>query len=123
MTERDRLFALIVGMPPDVRTAAEMTDYLLDNGVILLPVEVGDTVWDNDFGDPKSYTVTGFDIGKTMDDDVEHRELFVYYQNWNGSITCSAPVSIFGKTVFLTREEAEAALDKTDLSAGFRKMG
>ena len=37
-------------------------------------------------------------------------QVVVYYTNSNGSITGTFAVSEIGKTVFLTREEAEAAL-------------
>ncbi len=117
MTDRNRLIDLLDEVVYGLLDGAQIeaiAEHLLANGVILPPVKVGDTVWDNDFGYPKSYTVTGLDIGKTMDDEVEHSELFVYYQNQNGSITCSAPISIFGKTVFLTEKEATQALKERD---------
>lgn len=72
----------------------------------IFPCKIGDVVWDNDFGMPCRYTVTGFDIGVTMDDEENHKELYIYYQNRSGSIKCNCPVSEIGKTVFLTREEA-----------------
>ena len=85
---------------------------LEEHGKLLkLPCAVGDTVWDNDFGKLCGYTVTGFSIGKIDDDEENDIDgLKMYYQNWNGSICCSCAVSEIGKTVFLTREEAEAAL-------------
>ena len=92
----------------------ELADYLLANGVIVPPCKVGKIVWDNDFGRPCSYIVTGFDIGKTLDDEENHREMFMYYENHNGSVQCNCPITQFGKTVFLTREEAEQALRKED---------
>lgn len=116
MTERERLIELINRFSGATYTQnavdSGLVDFLLKNGVIVPPVELGDTVWDNYFGYPESYTVTGFDVGKTMDDEVEHKELFVYYQNWNGSITCGVPISVFGKTVFLTCEEAKKTIRK-----------
>lgn len=76
-----------------------------------LPCAVGDKVWDNDFGKPCGYTVTGFAIGNIDDDEENDIDgLKMYYQNWNGSIRCSCAVSEIGKTVFLTREGAESAL-------------
>lgn len=113
---------------------------LEDQGKLLkLPVWTGATVWDNSFGKPRNYTVTGFSfgkIGKEKDNTDELQvyyqfscgkigkekddtdELRVYYQNYNGTIRCSCVVSEIGRTVFLTEEEAKAALkdsqDKTD---------
>lgn len=78
--------------------------------LLKLPVAVGDKVWDNDFGKPCSYTVTGFSIGKIDDEENDIDELEIYYRNWNGSICCSCAISEIGKSVFLTREAAEAAL-------------
>lgn len=79
-----------------------------------LPCTVGDTVWDNDFGQPCSYTVTGFSSGKMNDDEDDDEEndiegLQIYYRNWNGSIRCSCAASEIGKTVFLSISEAEEA--------------
>ncbi len=114
MSERERFLKLILQYSgtEGCKKASDsgLVDYLLNQGVIVPPVKVGDTVWDNDFGCPESYIVTGLDFGKTLDDEVEHKELFVYCQNWNGSVTFSAPASLFGKNVFLNREDAEKAL-------------
>lgn len=86
---------------------------LEEQGKLLkLPCAVGNKVWDNDSGKPCSYTVTGFSIGKIGDEENDIDELEMYYRNWNGSICCSCAVSEIGKTVFLTREEAEAALNE-----------
>ena len=78
--------------------------------LLRLPCRVGAVIWDNDFGRPCGYHVTGFDIGITMDEEEEHEELFIYYQNGNGSIRGNCPASLIGKEIFLTREEAEQAL-------------
>jgi len=78
------------------------------------PCKVGDMVWDIDFGRPCSYEVTGFSFGSLNDDDWEEEkvldQVFVYYTNSNGSITGTFAVSEIGKTVFLTRQEAEDKL-------------
>lgn len=89
---------------------------LEDQGRLLkLPCAVGDTVWDIDFRRPCGYEVTGFSFGSLNDDDWEEEKILdqivVYYTNSNGSITGSFAVGEIGKTVFLTREEAEAALN------------
>lgn len=82
-----------------------------------LPCKVGDVVWNNDFGQPCSYTVVGFSFGK-IDDKEENDigELQVYCQNSSGSIRCSFAISEIGKTIFRTQEEAEAALKIPDES-------
>lgn len=80
--------------------------------LLKLPCVDGDTVWDNDFGRTCSYTVTGFSFGEIDDDENDIEGLQMYYRNWNGSIRCSCAISEIGKTVFLTRQEAEQALQK-----------
>lgn len=58
MDERERLIKLIDDgfweackkKNDDVKIAHYLADRLLENGVIVPPVKVGDTVWDNDFG-------------------------------------------------------------------------
>lgn len=82
--------------------------------ILKIPCKVGDSVWDNDFGMPFRYCVTGFDIGITADDEEEHEELYIYYQNANGSIRGSCAVSEIGMSVFFTRREAEAKLAETE---------
>lgn len=83
-------------------------------GMPKFPCKVGDMVWDIDFGRPCSYEVTGFSFGSLNDDDWEEEkvldQVFVYYTNSNGSITGTFAVSEIGKTVFLTRQEAEDKL-------------
>jgi hypothetical protein len=39
-------------------------------------------------------------------------EIVFYYENSNGSITGTFPISEIGKTVFLNREEAEKKLEE-----------
>ena len=93
-----------------VKRLGEYEDLEEQGKLLKLPCAVGDTVWDNDFGKPCSYTVTGFSIGKIDDEENDIDELEIYYRNWCGSICCSCVVSEIGKSVFLTKEEAEAAL-------------
>ena len=91
----------------------KLKDYedLEEQGLLLkLPCKVGDTVWDNDYGKPCPYTVTGFSFGTGevyIDEPVYLKEVVYYYSNSSGSITGSFAVSEIGKTVFLTQSEAE----------------
>lgn len=78
--------------------------------LVRLPCKVGDTVWDNDFGYPKSYEIKAFSYGYCdsyvePDIDIEDQIIF-YYENYSGSIAGAFPMSEIGKTVFLTSEEA-----------------
>lgn len=77
--------------------------------LVRLSCKVGDTVWDNDFGYPESYEIKAFSYGycdSYVEPDIEDQIIF-YYENYSGSITGAFPMSEIGKTVFLTREEAE----------------
>lgn len=82
--------------------------------LVRLPCKVGDTVWDNDFGYPESYEIKAFSYGycdSYVEPDTEDQIIF-YYENSIGSITGAFPMSEIGKTVFLTREEAEKKLEE-----------
>ena len=87
---------------------------LEEQGLLLrLPCKVGDTVWDNDYGKPCAYTITGFSFGTDedyIDEPVSLKEVVYYYSNYSGSITGSFAVSEIGKTVFLTQAEADQKL-------------
>lgn len=75
--------------------------------MMLLPCNIGDTVWDNDFGRPCSYKVIGFSLGDTYREYGDSKGISVYYQNENGSIKGDFLASEIGENVFLTKEEAE----------------
>ena len=82
--------------------------------LLRLPCKVGDKVWDNDFGHPESYEIKAFSYGycdSYVEPDIEDQIIF-YYENYSGSITGSFAMSEIGKTVFLTREEAEKKLEE-----------
>lgn len=97
----------------DLRERLKYYEDLEEKGELLkLPCADGDTVWDNDFGQLCSYTVTGFSFGEIDDDENDIEGLQMYYRNWNGSIRCSCAVSEIGKNVFLTEEEAQEALKR-----------
>lgn len=103
-----------------LRTALEkLADYedLEEKRLLVrLPCKVGDMVWDNDFGYPESYEIKAFSYGY-CDSYVEpgvgiEDEIIFYYESSIGSITGAFPMSEIGKTVFLTREEAEKKLEE-----------
>lgn len=76
-----------------------IADHLLANGVIVPPCNVGDTIYR--CGDP---------IKKAYEWDIEHIEIYydemVFVDDSDNEFT----EADIGKTVFLTREDAEAAL-------------
>ena len=98
----------------------KLADYedLEEQGLLLrLPCKVGDTVWDNDYGKPCAYAITGFSFGTGegyIDEPISEKEVVCYYSNSSGSITGSFAVSEIGKTLFLTKEEAERKLEEME---------
>lgn len=107
---RERLIELLkVPIYPKegVDLAEVVADYLLDNGVIVPPCKVGDTLYViSQMKDKRilpfvnEYEATYIQVGK--------RKCKVYHEK-DGFIKIFLQDD-FGKTVFLTREEAEAAL-------------
>jgi hypothetical protein len=99
MTERERIIEIIMnGCKPLISPtqAGRAADALLANGVIVLPCKVGDTIYRR--GDP---------IKKIYEWEVEHIEIYadeiVFIDDSDNKFT----ISDIGKTVFLSREDAE----------------
>ena len=96
-----------------LRKLKEYEDLEEQGRLVILPCKVGDTVWDNDWGRPCAYTITAFSFGECEEyicEPVTTKEVVFYYANSSGSITGSFAESEIGKTVFLTKSEAEAKL-------------
>ena len=96
---------------------AEYEDLEEQGRLVKLPCKVGDTVWDNDFGRPCAYTITSFSFGECEEyicEPVTTKEVVFYYANSSGSITGSFAESEIGKTVFLTKSEAEQKLKEME---------
>lgn len=83
-----------------------------EQGLLLrLPCKVDDMVWDIGCGKPYAYKITGYSFGTAEDYiDEPYKEDEIMYYCADGSITGSFASSEIGKTVFLTKEEAERAL-------------
>ena len=112
--ERERLIELLKGAETKVteRLSAPLAleewlgiyaDHLLANGVIVPPCKVGDTVWFNTF--KKNATVC---VG--IQPHIVDRIDVNCVCDTKNLIETSIPCWTFGKTVFLTKEEAEKAL-------------
>ncbi len=113
MTERERLIELLNAIQHQGNSAnpnknyiqnSELADYLLANGVILPPCKVGQEVYfiKNFFNfvkEPIKEKVCGM---KTYSDDMKFTFVTASQRCFNEDD--------LGKTVFLTREEAEKAL-------------
>ena len=109
MTEREKLIDLLQNVPADYegnRGVGTIADYLLKNGVIILPCSIGDTVYYHKTLCDGKYTVV-------IEEDTVKRFLINRIEtlaiiSFNHALSCDD----FGKTVFLTREEAEKALEE-----------
>lgn len=91
----------------------EYEDYEEQGRLVKTPCKVGDTVWDNDYGRPCAYTITAFSFGECEEyicETVTTKEVVFYYTNSSGSITGSFAESEIGKSVFLSKSEAEAKM-------------
>lgn len=121
MTERERLIELIANAPKieipfgsraqgkTYQTLQNIADYLLANGVIVPPCKVGDTLfypWV--YGGTSGIAILEADAIRVY---VAGRSL-VYVKNPESDMPMPSYFreDDFGKTVFLTREEAEKAL-------------
>ena len=126
MTDRERLIDLIVSA--DIRCfgsdkpyAEVYADYLLENGVIVPPCKVGDTVYKCVFsrdgsGHIVEQTVVGFHMGEFPSTIRNKRqEYMVIYHKTVDSLS-HINFKEIGETVFLTREEAEKALAERSVS-------
>ena len=112
---RDRLIELINrGMdkynknPPSQFFSNFLADYLLANGVIVPPCEVGDKIYMLVTKHTHSFTYSG---GKMQRNENQHtfiKQTYLMESNFFKVIRA------FGKTVFLTREEAEKALQRKE---------
>ena len=95
---------------------AEYED-LEEQGLLLkLICKIGNVIWDNDYGKPCAYTITGLSFGEAdsyIDEPVAIDDIVYYYSNSNGSITGSFASNEIGKSVFLSLEDAEQALKKS----------
>lgn len=127
MTDRERLIELIrkgyETVPIGRFVYGGIADYLLANGVIVLPCKVGDKLfilYDDDYGE---YECSELCIGVLQELRVFAKCGISGYQNiqecpeyYCGQPFCSTSFTRkdFGKTVFLTREEAEKALNERE---------
>lgn len=103
MTERERLIKLLEGKSIDTMADVEyVADYLLENGVIVPPVKVGQKVY---------YVIES--LGEVAEGCIREiivaEEVFVNF-TLKGWFSQTSHIGEIGKTVFLTKEEALQAL-------------
>ena len=85
--------------------AVFLADHLLDNGVIVPPCKVGDTVWFpmETNGECEEYV----DVGKVFAIGIDERHTMWISARYESGLKYYHTSDDVGKTVFLTREEAE----------------
>ena len=122
MTEKDRLIELIVTAENEVfrvfpytnstKRIEMVADYLLENGVIVPPVQVGATVYCTDSYRHliKPLEIIGFEVDYT-------KRICKYYCRGGDYTPAWFKPAEMGKNVFLTREEAEKALKESEDNA------
>ncbi len=126
MTDRDRLIELLKGAENKVAEVLTRpleleewlgiyADYLLANGVIVPPCKVGDTIYKLIiFKDGKGYyvpqNVVGFHLGKFPHIRGQERKQYIIVYHEATNTISHIDIKQLGKTVFLTKEEAEQAL-------------
>lgn len=112
MSERERLIELMTKVENSELNLLEfekkiLADYLLDNGVIVPPVKVGDTVYeiqqDRTLQKWYVYGIIKYD-GQEWAAEAQNSK-----NKWN-YIDKTFAFRLFGKTVFLTKKSAEKAL-------------
>ena len=79
----------------------KLADHLLANGVIVPPCKVGDTIHTISSGLVKEHKIEKIEITRS--------KIYLFF-NWRGMGYEIADSDLIGKTVFLSREEAEKAL-------------
>lgn len=121
MTERERLVELLIDYPCMSTAeenfiesiAADLADYLLANGIVVLPCTVGDTVYIIDNRDMLNIDPS---VCSVVDDEIYEMG---YGRTQSGELkwlflVCETGEDFYdddiGKTVFLTCKEAEKAL-------------
>jgi len=115
MTERERLIDLIVSADislfgSDKPYAEVYADHLLAKGVIVPPCKVGDTVYYLTTVDTeKELNVAEIFCGTAISVSVDKGNTWVSAKYKNGLYYCHKSKD-FGKTVFLSKEDAEKAL-------------
>ena len=132
MTERERLIELLMqgeleadkqGVFNCSRSewkAEIIADFLLENGVIVSPVSLGDKIYEIiSLKDREPYFITATVCAVHIADGSRNscqrkRESYIVAECPGTKYVHKYPISKFGKTVFLTREEAEKALKESE---------
>ena len=82
--------------------------------LVRLPCKVGDIVYDSFFGYPEPHMVKAISYGYCIgyvEPKIEN-EIIFYCENYTNTMKVIFSMKEFGKTIFLTREEAEKKLGR-----------
>lgn len=110
---RDRLVDLVESARYwGANTSEEIADYLIKNGVVATPVKVGQTIYALWMGGRKGKGIVEFEVRSINLDAPDDMEIVYRSKKLNATMCRYANASDIGKTLFLSREEAERALGR-----------
>jgi hypothetical protein len=110
---RDRLIELIESARYwGANTSVEIADHLLAEGVIVPPCKVGQTIYALWMGGRKGKGIVEFEVRSINLDAPDDVEIVYRSKKLNATMCRYANASDIGKTLFLSREEAERALGR-----------
>lgn len=89
-----------------------LADYLIENGVVAPPVKVGQTIYILWSGGRSGIGIAEFEVRSINLDTPDDVEIVYRSKKLNATMCRYANASDIGKTLFLTREEAERALER-----------
>ena len=106
MTDRDRLIELLFKVTEEIDCPQphEVADYLLANGVIVPPCKVGDKIYML-----VTRKTTSFEFPNGEMQRIENQHTFIK-ETYLTKSNFFKVLDAFGKTIFLTKEEAEEKL-------------
>ncbi len=113
--QRDRLVEVLKNMPPESFTAENIADYLLENGVIMPPCKLGDTIYEvaAPMGSPFLIkgTVCAIHVSDHSLNSCQHkREDYIVTKNRNTAYVKRYKIDKFGHTLFTNYDEAKSTL-------------
>ena len=99
---------------PAIEKLATYEDLEEQSLLVRLPCKVGNIVYDIFFGYPEAHMVKAISYGYFIgyiEPKIEN-EIIFYCENYTNTMKVIFPMKELGKTVFLTREEAEKKLEE-----------
>ena len=121
---RDRLIEIIADELGSINCAKliakDIADRLLAEGVIVPPVKVGQTIYILWSGGRKGKGIAEFKVISINLDCPDDMEIVYRSKKLNATVCRYANASDIGKTLFLSREEAERALER-EMARGYEK--